>query len=207
MRLTRIISALAGALAIVATPAVAQAQPDYPPPPPVLTLSSTTITAGETVTLSGSGFGLGELADITSAHRTIAAGRPGGATNRNSHTGPVMTTVAYRMPLADGGPPAPPVTLRTDSTGAFSVRMRFNDPGAEDITVRGETSGLSATVTLTVLSSGNLPVTGSNLAKMSIGGGGLLLAGGALYLVTMLRRRRGGPGLPDGEPRQPELIS
>lgn len=194
MRLTRIISALAGALAIVATPAVAHAQNEYPPPPPVLTLSSTTITAGDTVVLSGRGYGLGEQVRITSVHRAGAAGRTSGATNRNSHAGPAMVTVAYRQPLADGHVPTPPVTMTADSTGAFSVRLRFNDPGVEDITAAGLTSGRSASVTLTVLPRGNLPVTGSNLVKMSIGGGSLLVAGAALYLVTVMRRRRRAAG-------------
>ncbi|GIH17996.1 hypothetical protein [Rugosimonospora africana] len=198
MRLTRIISALAGALAIVATPAVAHAQNEYPPPPPVLTLSSTTITAGDTVILSGRGYGLGEQVSITSVHRAGAAGRTSGATNRNSHAGPAMVPVAFDQPLADGHVPTPPVTVTTDSTGAFSIRLRFDDPGIEDITATGLTSGRSASITLTVLRHGNLPVTGTNLAKMTIGGGSLLAAGAALYLVAMVRRRRRA-GAADGE--------
>jgi hypothetical protein len=198
MRLTRIISALAGALAIVATPAVAHAQNEYPPPPPVLTLSTTTITAGDTVVLSGQGYDPGEQVSITSVHRAGAAGRTSGATNRNNHAGPAMVTVAYHMPLADGHVPSPPITITADSAGAFSVRLRFTDPGVEVITATGLTSGRSASVTLTVLPLGNLPVTGSNLVKLSIGGGSLLVAGAALYLVTVMRRRRraaGGSGL------------
>jgi hypothetical protein len=192
MRITRVISALAGVLAIVAVPVAANAQPDYPPPPPVLTLSSTTITAGDTVTLTGRGYDPGELVSVTSVHQPLAAGRPGGTTDRVTHAGPGMVTVAYRMPLAGGDPKplTPPFQVRADAAGGFSVRERFGDPGTETQTAVGETSGLSASITLTVLPHGNLPVTGTNLVRMSVIGGSLLTAGAALYLLTVLRRRR-----------------
>jgi hypothetical protein len=209
MRLSRAISALAGVLAIVAVPTAANAQNDYPPPPPVLTLSSTTINAGDSVTLSGRGYTPGEDVSVTSTHQAIAAGARGGAANSNSHAGPAMVTVAYHKPLADGPTtppdPTPPVTIRSDTTGAFSVRLRFNDAGTERITATGTASALAASITLTVLPNGNLPVTGNNLARMSMIGGSLLVAGVALYLLTMLRRRRrGGPGAHHSEPGAPQ---
>jgi hypothetical protein len=205
MRLTRVISALAGVLAIVAVPTAANAVNDYPPPPPVLTLSSTTVIAGDTVTLTGRGYSPSESVSVTSTRQPLAAGRTGGATKSNSHSGPAMVTVAYRMPQAVTTTPSTlPVQVAADPPGTFTVRLRFNDAGVETITATGEASGLSASIRLTVLPNNNLPVTGSNLARMSMIGGSLLAAGVALYLLTVLRRRRrGGPG---GHHREPQPI-
>jgi hypothetical protein len=192
MRLSRIISAAVGVLALVAIPAAAaQAQEPYPPVAPSLTANPTTVTVGDPVTLSGRGFGLSETVDLSVSTRPLAAGA-GHATNPNGSTGTRFVTVAYRMP---GAPKANtvPRQVRADGNGEFSVVVRFHDPGVVTITATGETSGRSASVEIRVLPSGGLPVTGSDLNRTATIGGSLLATGTALVLGAFLwRRRRGG---------------
>ncbi|GAA5179981.1 hypothetical protein GCM10023322_11240 [Rugosimonospora acidiphila] len=198
MRIARIISALAGALAIVAAPAVAHAQNEYPPTGPSLTLSSTTINEGATVTLTGQNFTPNDPGQITGTRRPVAAGAPGTTSHHSNGNGAGWTTVAYKMPLADDGAQVLPMTTTVRADGTFSVLLRFNDPGVFDISA-ADAHNLGASVTLTVLAT-NLPVTGDSLTPWGIGGGALLVAGAGLYLIARRRRQRA-----DGDPGAPQL--
>ena len=102
MRLSRIIMALTVGLAVLAVPTAAgaaqpqppattstpQPPPDYPPATPSLTANPTTITIGETVVLTGTGFGPNEIVDIDVTVAPLAAAVPGagaGPAQRRHH--------------------------------------------------------------------------------------------------------------------------
>ncbi|MFC8849089.1 MULTISPECIES: hypothetical protein [unclassified Micromonospora] len=220
MRLSRIIMALTIGLAVVAAPTAAgaaQPQPTpsptgslqptpYPPQPPVLTVNPSTVNVGQTVTLTGAGFGPNEVVDITVTITPLAAGLPGQATVRRSDGSTVaMAPVAFRA--------AAPThfTVVTDAAGTFTTPYTPDTPGQYLFTAVGQTTGRTASATLTVLGQpqpspsptyhptykpwpphgGKLPVTGDNLGTPLAVGGGLLGVGVVLMLAGLAWRRRG----------------
>ncbi|WP_343448293.1 hypothetical protein [Micromonospora oryzae] len=222
MRLSRIIMALTIGLAVVAAPTAAgaaQPQPTpsptgspqptpYPPQPPVLTVNPSTIYVGDTTTLSGFGFGPNEVVDITVTITPLAAGLPGQSTVRRSDGSTVaMAPVAFRA--------AAPThfTVVTDAAGNFTTTYTPDTPGQYLFTAVGQTTGRTASATLTVLArpqpspsptkthypthkpwpphGGKLPVTGDKLGTPLAVGGGLVGVGVVLLIAGLAWRRRG----------------
>ncbi|MEV0810991.1 hypothetical protein [Micromonospora sp. NPDC050200] len=196
MRLSRILMALTVGLAIVAAPTAAGASQPQPPPgyvpqPPALTLNRTTIVIGESVVLTGTGFGPNETVDIDVSVAPLAASVPGQAPARRSDGSTVaMAAVAYAQPQ-----PAPHhFTAQTNAAGRFTVTYRPTDVGHLTFTATGRESGRTASATLTVLPKKqpphHLPVTGDSMSTPLKVGGGLVGAGAVLMLGSLVWRRR-----------------
>ncbi|WDZ83076.1 hypothetical protein [Micromonospora cathayae] len=118
MRLSRIFTAIAVGLAVVAVPTAAGAalsqpqpppnSPQYPPQPPPyppypptgpnLTVTPSTVVVGETVTVTGTGFAPNELVEITITTNPQAAGLGGsdGTGQRLDGSTVAMAPVAYQ---------------------------------------------------------------------------------------------------------------
>ena len=196
MRLSRIIGsavatlATVGAFAIAGTPAQAQPQPPYPPQPPALTVSDPTVAVGTAFTIFGSGFGGNENVRHDFSFQPLAARAPGAQPARQNSGGVgAMVPVALQAPVfAD---PASGLRVRANSAGEYSVRLRFNRQTVVVITATGETTGRTASTTVTIFSpQPPLPVTGSDTGPQIALGTMLLLAGVLLVLVTVAWRRR-----------------
>ncbi|MER5705634.1 hypothetical protein ABT023_27320 [Micromonospora sp. NPDC002296] len=209
MRLSRIIMALTVGLAVVAAPTAAgaaqpqptpspsgpQQPPQYPPQPPALTVNPSTIVLGQTVTLTGAGFGPNESAEHTVATTPLAAGLTGQAPARRSDGSTVaMAPVAYQAAAPSR------FTVRADAEGKFSARYTPSVTGRHTFTAVGATTGRTATATLTVLPReqptptrkphGGLPVTGDSIGTPLAVGGGLVGVGVVLTLAGLAWRRR-----------------
>ncbi|PWR05678.1 hypothetical protein DKT68_25735 [Micromonospora acroterricola] len=202
MRLSRIIMALTVGLAVVAVPTAAGAAqpqpqpsptitdtpqpPPYVPAPPSLTVNRPTIFLGETVVLTGTGFGPNETVDIVVTVTPLAAPAAGQAPARRSDGSTVaMRPVAYQAsaPLS--------FTAQTNAQGQFSRSYRPSVTGLLTFTATGRESGRTATTQLRVLDKKQpLPVTGSSLSTPMKLGGGLVGAGAIMLLLTLAWRRR-----------------
>ncbi|RQX13538.1 hypothetical protein DDE19_25450 [Micromonospora ureilytica] len=201
MRLSRIIMALTVGLAVVAVPTAAgaaQPQPapsattDPPQPPPYppaaasLTVNRPTIFLGETVLLTGTGFGPNETVDISVTVTPLAAPAGGQAPARRSDGSIVaMTPVAYQAsaPLN--------FTAYTNAQGRFTKSYKPSVTGLLTFTATGRESGRTATTELRVLHKKQpLPVTGDSLGTPMKLGGGLVGAGAVMLLLTLAWRRR-----------------
>ncbi|MEH1165852.1 hypothetical protein V6V47_10760 [Micromonospora sp. CPCC 205539] len=201
MRLSRIIMALAVGLAVVAVPTAAgaaQPQPtpsattDPPQPPPYppaaaqLTVNRPTIYLGETVTLTGTGFGPNETVDIVVSVAPLAAPAAGQAPARRSDG----STVAM-APVAFHASAAPSFTAFTNAEGRFTRNYKPTVEGLLTFTATGRESGRSASTELRVLPPRQpLPVTGDSLGTPMKLGGGLVAAGALMLLMTLAWRRR-----------------
>jgi hypothetical protein len=203
MRLSRIIMALTVGLAVVAVPTAAgaaqpQPQPsptitDTPQPPPYppaaakLTVSRPTICPGESVVLTGTGFGPNETVDIAVTVAPLAAPAAGQAPARRSDGSTVaMAAVAYQ---ASG---TLTFTAHTDGQGRFTKSYTPSVRGLLTFTATGRESGRTATTQLRVLDKCQppLPVTGDSIGTPMKLGGGLVGAGAIMLLLTMAWRRR-----------------
>ncbi|WP_433549718.1 hypothetical protein ACQP08_16915 [Micromonospora zamorensis] len=203
MRLSRIIMALTVGLAVVAVPTAAgaaQPQPtpsatattDPPQPPPYppaaasLTVNRPTIYLGETVILTGTGFGPNETVDIVVTVTPFAAPAGGQAPARRSDGSTVaMAPVAYQAsaPLT--------FTAYTDAQGRFTKSYKPSVTGLLTFTATGRESGRTASTQLRVLHKKQpLPVTGDSMGTPMKLGGGLVGAGAVMLLLTMAWRRR-----------------
>ncbi|MBQ1014191.1 hypothetical protein KBX53_25265 [Micromonospora sp. M51] len=201
MRLSRIIMALTVGLAVVAVPTAAgaaQPQPtpsattDPPQPPPYppaaasLTVNRPTIFLGETVLLTGTGFGPNETVDISVTVTPLAAPAGGQAPARRSDGSTVaMTPVAYQAsaPLN--------FTAFTNAQGRFTKSYKPSVTGLLTFTATGRESGRTASTELRVLHKKQpLPVTGDSLGTPMKLGGGLVGAGAVMLLLTLAWRRR-----------------
>ncbi|MEU4401313.1 hypothetical protein ACIQH6_30010 [Micromonospora orduensis] len=201
MRLSRIIMALTVGLAVVAVPTAAgaaQPQPtpsattDPPQPPPYppaaasLTVNRPTIYLGETVVLTGRGFGPNETVDISVTVTPLAAPAAGQAPARRSDgTTVAMAPVAYQAsaPLN--------FTAFTDAQGRFTRSYRPSVTGLLTFTATGRESGRTASTELRVLHKKQpLPVTGDSIGTPMKLGGGLVGAGALMLLLTLAWRRR-----------------
>ncbi|MEU4473366.1 hypothetical protein [Micromonospora sp. NPDC023888] len=203
MRLTRIIMALTVGLAVVAVPTAAgaaQPQPtpsattDPPQPPPyppnagtaTLTVNRPTIYLGETVVLTGTGFGPNETVDIVVTVTPYAAPAGGQAPARRSDGSTVaMAPVAYQAsaPLS--------FTAFTDAQGRFTKSYKPSVTGLLTFTATGRESGRTASAELRVLHKKQpLPVTGDSIGTPMKLGGGLVGAGAVMLLLTLAWRRR-----------------
>ncbi|MEV4659545.1 hypothetical protein [Micromonospora sp. NPDC049301] len=202
MRLSRIIMALTVGLAVAAVPTAAgaaqpQPQPSpsitdtpqppvYVPAPPLLTVNRPTILLGETVVLTGTGFGRFEIVDIAVTVTPLAAPAAGQAPARRSDGSTVaMAPVAYQAsaPLH--------FTAHTDRDGKFTRSYKPSVTGLLTFTATGRSSDRSASTELRVLHKKQpLPVTGSSLGTPMKLGGGLVGAGAVMLLLTLAWRRR-----------------
>ncbi|MFG1882460.1 hypothetical protein [Micromonospora sp. NPDC049102] len=201
MRLSRIIMALTVGLAVVAVPTAAgaaQPQPtpsattDPPQPPPYppaaasLTVNRPTIFLGETVVLTGTGFGPNETVDISVTVTPLAAPAAGKAPARRSDgTTVAMAPVAYQAsaPLT--------FTAYTNAQGRFTKSYKPSVTGLLTFTATGRESGRTATTELRVLHRKQpLPVTGDSIGTPMKLGGGLVGAGAIMVLLTLAWRRR-----------------
>ncbi|WP_328374523.1 hypothetical protein OG423_00015 [Micromonospora zamorensis] len=203
MRLSRIIMALTVGLAVVAVPTAAGAAqpqptpsatattdppqpPPYAPQPPALTVNRPTIYLGETVILTGTGFGPNETVDIVVTVTPFAAPADGQAPARRSDGSTVaMAPVAYQAsaPLT--------FTARTDAQGRFTRSYKPSVTGLLTFTATGRESGRTASTQLRVLHKKQpLPVTGDSMGTPMKLGGGLVGAGAVMLLLTLAWRRR-----------------
>ncbi|MEU8179594.1 hypothetical protein AB0B85_15495 [Micromonospora sp. NPDC049044] len=201
MRLSRIIMALTVGLAVVAVPTAAGAAPaqpspsattDPPQPPPYppaaasLTVNRPTIYIGETVVLTGTGFGPNETVDISVTVAPLAAPAGGQAPARRSDGSTVaMAPVAYQAsaPLH--------FTAYTDAQGRFTKSYKPSVTGLLTFTATGRESGRTASTELRVLHKKQpLPVTGDSIGTPMKLGGGLVGAGAVMLLLTLAWRRR-----------------
>ncbi|MFF0119531.1 hypothetical protein ACFYP0_01825 [Micromonospora arida] len=201
MRLSRIIMALTVGLAVVAVPTAAGAAqpqptpsattdptqpPPYAPQPPALTVNRPTIYLGETVVLTGTGFGPNETVDHTVTVTPLAAPAGGAAPARRSDGSTVaMAPVAYQAsaPLN--------FTAFTDAQGRFTKSYKPSVTGLLTFTATGRESGRTASAELRVLPKKQpLPVTGDSLGTPMKLGGGLVGAGAVMLLLTLAWRRR-----------------
>jgi hypothetical protein len=172
---------LAGAGLLASAPAIAQ-EP-YPPAEPLLSVSAGTVVAGGSVVVEGTGFGPGEDVLITVATNALAAPQL-----QQSDTAEPIAIV----PVARAVSASPEQTVTADGEGGFTATVTLYKPGQATITATGQESGVSASVTVTVLARADgLPETGSAGVPMLLRiGGGTLAAGAALLLATLIWRRR-----------------
>lgn len=201
MRLSRIIMALTVGLAVVAVPTAAGAQPaqpspsattgtpqppPYPPAVASLTVNRPTIFLGETVVLTGTGFGPNETVDISVTVTPLAAPAARNAPARRSDgTTVAMAPVAYQAsaPLN--------FTAYTDAQGRFTKSYKPSVTGLLTFTATGRESGRTASTELRVLHRKQpLPVTGDSIGTPMKLGGGLVGAGAIMLLLTLAWRRR-----------------
>ncbi|MGV9213407.1 hypothetical protein ACTFTM_16240 [Micromonospora sp. RB23] len=198
MRLSRIIMALTVGLAVVAVPSAAGAAPaqptpsgtpqppPYPPAAASLTVNRPTIFLGETVLLTGTGFGPNETVDISVTVTPLAAPAAGNAPARRSDgTTVAMAPVAYQAsaPLN--------FTAYTNAQGRFTKSYKPSVTGLLTFTATGRESGRTASTELRVLHRKQpLPVTGDSIGTPMKLGGGLVGAGAIMLLLTLAWRRR-----------------
>ncbi|MFY1615355.1 hypothetical protein [Micromonospora sp. WMMD736] len=201
MRLSRIIMALTVGLAVVAVPTAAGAAqpqptpsaptgtpqpPPYPPAAASLTVNRPTIFLGETVVLTGNGFGPNETVDISVTVTPLAAPAAGNAPARRSDgTTVAMAPVAYQAsaPLT--------FTAYTNAQGRFTKSYKPSVTGLLTFTATGRESGRTASTELRVLHRKQpLPVTGDSIGTPMKLGGGLVGAGAIMLLLTLAWRRR-----------------
>ncbi|MEU5781724.1 hypothetical protein [Micromonospora lupini] len=201
MRLSRIIMALTVGLAVVAVPTAAGAAqpqpapsattdppqpPPYVPAPPSLTVNRPTIFLGETVILTGTGFGPNETVDHTVTVTPFAAPAAGKAPARRSDG----TTVAM-APVAFQASAPLQFTAFTNAQGSFTKSYKPSVTGQLTFTATGRESGRTATAELRVLHKKQpLPVTGDSIGTPIKLGGGLVGAGAIMLLLTLAWRRR-----------------
>ncbi|MFC4017010.1 hypothetical protein ACFOW4_03495 [Micromonospora sp. GCM10011542] len=207
MRLSRIIMALTVGLAVVAVPTAAGAAPqpqpsptitDTPQPPPYapqppagtapsLTVNRPTIYLGETVVLTGTGFGPNEIVDIVVSVTPLGAPAAGQApAPRSDGSAVAMAPVAYRASAPSS------FTAYTDAHGRFTKKYKPSVTGLLTFTATGRESNRTATTQLRVLDKKQppLPVTGDSIGTPMKLGGGLVGAGAIMLLLTLAWRRR-----------------
>jgi hypothetical protein len=181
--------AIAAGLSLLAGPAFAQDDKQYPPESENLTVSESTVSPGESFTISGKGaepgatvtFTLKRSSSALGANRTLAAGAGLGR------------HVAAVRPQAQSSVPLGSTTANGD--GEFSATLRIpsgTDPGVYTVTASSGGAVL-AVVTIRVAAAvgggiGDLPFTGGNVLPGLAIGATLIVAGG-LLLLSLKRRR------------------
>lgn len=163
----RVIAALVGLLAAVATVSPVAAG-GYPPATPTVESSSSSPTAGSSITLTATGFCPGSTVTFTI-----------------SGVGTVGTSVAD-----DSGSAS--VTIAAPATpGTYTVTASSTAPPSDPTAVADPCTDV-AELEITVLSAGPvLPGTGSNTTMPGLQIGIIaVLAGGALVGLATIRRRR-----------------
>lgn len=157
--------ALAGLLTFTVGTGVAQAAPSYPAGPPAVTVSESTVVTGQAVTFAGQGFTPGETINITVTQTsTVAGGVIGGLGGGVSASVPLILKAVAPTSF----------TTTAAANGTFSVPVTLSEKGTYTLTATGQTSGLTLTQTVKVVTSldaaGNGNGTGNNVAGVDDGG-------------------------------------
>jgi hypothetical protein len=179
--------AIAAGLTLIAGPAFAQEDEEYPPTSDKLTVSESTLSPGESFTVSGDGAEPGATVTFTLKRSSSSAL----GANRALAAGPGLGLVAAVQPQAQSSVPLGSTTA--DADGEFSATLTIpsgTDPGVYTVTA---TSGgdVLAVVTIRVVAAGgvgDLPFTGGNVLPGLVIGATLIVAGG-LLLLSLKRRR------------------
>jgi LPXTG-motif cell wall-anchored protein len=176
MRLSGLLMLIAAAATTaVAVPAAAYGQP-YAPVGPTVTVSDSTVVVGDTVEVTGTGFGAGEPITITVSYQTIGMGIPRGG----------RSVVPRAQQLAQD-------TARANADGTFRHRLTLTTAGRALITATGVETGRSGSATVLVLTShAELPTTGASSGtylKLLAAGLAATVLGVALVAVGRRRRR------------------
>jgi hypothetical protein len=147
----------------------------YPPSGCGIAISATVATSGDQLTVTGTGFGIGELVTGTVFSAPMALGtKPADATGTVSFT---FSTAALDLGVH-----------RVELRGTSGTLLTTNFT----VVAAGQASGLPAGTATGTGSTGALAFTGSNaIIPMSIIGAVLIAAGGTAVVVT--RRRRSIP--------------
>jgi hypothetical protein len=188
MRTVRLLLPLvtvAGVLALA--PAIATAQP-YPAGSPAAEVSSGTVVSGGSIILSGQHFAAGEKISID----VTFLGGPTGAARHTALVPVAFTRSTTLVPVAFTLPRTVVKEVRADADGSFSTSVQLDGVGTAVITATGEQSGVTVSVTVTVLPRGHaLPVTGDNgsTLRLILAGAAAVLIGALIVAITLVRRR------------------
>ncbi|MET8310589.1 hypothetical protein [Micromonospora sp. NPDC005173] len=156
------------------------------PAPPSLTVNRPTIFLGQTVVLTGTGFGRNETVEILVSVTPLAAPAAGQAPARRSDG----STVAM-APVASQASAPLNFTAYTNGQGRFTKSYKPSVTGLLTVTATGRESDRSASTELRVLHKKQpLPVTGDSIGTPMKLGGGLIGAGAVMLLLTLAWRRR-----------------
>jgi len=180
--------AITAGLTLLAGPAFAQDEPDYPPKSGGgLTVSETTISPGESFTVSGDGAAPGATVTFTLKQSSSALGA-----NRSLAAGAGLgRMVAAVQPQAQGSVSLGSTTANGD--GEYSATLTIptgTDPGVYTLTASSGGAVLDV-ITIRVAAAGgvgDLPFTGGNVLPGLAIGAALIVAGG-LLLLSLKRRR------------------
>ena len=181
MRISRLVTVLAGAGLVLLGPSALAASPSptYPPQAPSLTVSANSIIADGSVTVTGRGFLALSTASVTwtgSGALGVGGKAFGGAAG------------GFRMGAKSAS---------ADASGVVTATVRLLSVGDHTITLAGtaadgSAASLSTVVTVTaaaVTPAGNLPHTGAPLPLYIAGGLMLVLLGGLVVMLVRSRRR------------------
>jgi hypothetical protein len=186
----KFISALSIAvgLTLIAGPACAQDEGNYPPSSDSLTVSESTVSPGESFTVSGDGAKPGATVTFKMKRSSSALG-----SNRSLAAGPGLASLAAAI-RAQAQSSIPLGSTTANGDGEYSATLTVpsgTDPGVYTVTAASG-GAVWAVVTIRVAAAtgiGDLPFTGGNVLPGLAIGATLIVAGGLLLLS--LRRRRG----------------
>jgi LPXTG cell wall anchor motif len=179
--------AIAAGLTLIAGPAFAQQDEEYPPTSDKLTVSESTVSPGESFTVAGDGAEPGATVSFTLKRSSSALGA-----NRALAAGPGLgQLVAAVGPQAQSSVPLGSTTA--DADGEFSATLTIPSGTAPGVYTVSAISGgdVLAVVTIRVAAAGgvgDLPFTGGNVLPGLAIGAALIVAGG-LLLLSLKRRR------------------
>jgi hypothetical protein len=181
MRVLRLLLSLAAAAGSALLPATAALAEPYPPPPPSLTVSPDTVVVGGSVVLVGNHYGPTEPVLIEVTYQTTGGAR------FNPARAAAVVPAAFALPMVFDH------SVTTDAQGHFRTIVHLTRVGTAVITATGSTSGITRSVTVTVLAAAGhpLPVTGDSgqsLSMLKIGAGAV--AAGILLLLSLVLFRR-----------------
>jgi hypothetical protein len=178
--------AVAAGLALLAGPAHAQDDRDYPPSGGGLTVSESTVFPGERFTVSGDGAKPGATVSFTLQRSPSALG-----TGRIVAAG--LSLVRSVARIRSQGQRSVSLGSTTDADGEFSATLTMpagTEPGVYALTASSG-GAILAVMTLRVITAsgiGGLPFTGANVLPGLVIGATLIVAGG-LVLASLKRRR------------------
>jgi hypothetical protein len=178
--------AVAAGLTLLAGPAHAQDDKDYPPTSGRLAVSESTLSPGEPFTVFGDGATPGATVTFT-LQRSPAAVGTGQVVAAGSSL--VQSTATNRQQAQN----SIPLGSTTDADGQFSATLMMpagTEPGVYGLSATSS-GGILAVMTLqviTVSGIGGLPFTGANVLPGLAIGATLIVAGG-LLLLSLKRRR------------------
>lgn len=179
---------------VLAIPTTAVAVP-YPAPPSSVTVSQSTVTVGGVVVFAATGgFIPGEsiAIDVRYASGNTAARRQD--TSEQQDTSDVGSPMGQVVGIAL--PTRQDQTVTANADGGFSATVRLARIGIAVLTATGMESGVSVSLTVTVLAEAaaadDLPVTGSSGLRLAlqVGAGALAIFVGTLLIWLVADRRR-----------------